>query len=361
MQRLVRFLSAFALAGVTAGAAVTSCGDKAECTCLIRFLESNGYNGTIEFPASAEYEAAVGIDNKRVATDPLVVLGPSSEEDVSVSIRAASTCHVKMSVLSGGHSAAGYCLSEGGVTLNMKESLHDVHLLEEDETRIFVAAGALWKGVYEVTQDTEYLPIGGGCTTVGTGFLLGGGWSFLSRSYGLGSDNIVSMRMVLANGTIVEASADENTDLFWAARGSGGGNFGVVLSFVLQLHKPRSQIFLAGELCWEPFDPVIADVWLWWLADWPTLPSWMLFEPAWLLLSSEDTLDPRLFCLTVICNGDPEEECAPLVNPVVERFSPKVNDVIAQPFTTWQMANANVTDAQEVNNNALLCDGYFIH
>jgi FAD/FMN-containing dehydrogenase len=57
---------------------------------------------------------------------------------------------------------------------------------------------------------------------VGSGFLLGGGWSFLSRSYGLGSDNVLSFRMVLANGTIVTASREENDDIYWTL-GAGGG------------------------------------------------------------------------------------------------------------------------------------------
>ena len=121
----------------------------------------------------------------------------------------------------------------------------------------------------------------------------------------------------------------------------------MVISFILQMHKPRSELFLAGELCWNPFDPVIVDIWSWWLESWPTLPDWMLFEPAWLLLT-EGTADPRMFCLTVICNGDPDEECAPLVDQVVEEYSPVLNDVTAQQFITWQTANVNVSDAQEV-------------
>lgn len=344
---LAIFEASFCYADVEA---IPCAGDEG-CMCVSTYLRLNGYSGTYDFPESSGYEEAVGIDNKRVATLPAIVLSPARENDVSLAILATTHCNLTMSVLSGGHSAAGYCLSSGGVTLNMRESFSNSRLLPDNEIggTIYVEAGSLWKGVYETTQNTKYLPIGGGCTTVGGGFLLGGGWSFLSRSYGLGSDNVISFQMALANGTIAEASAQANTDLYWAVLGSGGGNFGVVLSFILQLHEPRSQRFLAGELCWEPFDPVIGDVWSWWLDAWETMPSWMLFEPAWLLLSSDEKSDPRMFCLTVICNGDPASECSPLVDPVVERFSPVVNDVVAQPFTTWQMANANVTDAQEVS------------
>ena len=202
-------------------AADSSCWSQ-DCRCVVNYLLQQEYAGSVEYPDTLEYEDAIGIDNKRVSTNPLLILGPISETDVSLAILAASSCNVPLSVLSGGHSAAGYCLSDRGVTVNLREGLADVRLIPENETLIYVEAGALWQRVYEEASSTEYLPIGGGCTTVGTGFLLGGGWSFLSRSYGLGSDNIVSMRMALSNTKTVTYSGPRQAQvveiLVWSYR-----------------------------------------------------------------------------------------------------------------------------------------------
>jgi hypothetical protein len=90
-------------------------------------------------------------------------------------------------------------------------------------------------------------PTGINSTTGIGGLALGGGMGHLSRRYGLTIDNFLSVDMVLADGSIVTANADQNADLFWAVRG-GGGNFGVVTAFLLKLH-PVSTV-IAGPSVW---------------------------------------------------------------------------------------------------------------
>ena len=340
-------------------------------SCVTEYLRRHDYLGSIEESGSEEYVATLSIDNKRVAVNPSLVLVPTNEHDVALAVKATRSCHLPFSIISGGHSAGGYCLSKDGITLNIRDGLNHVKLLENNAIggTVHVESGALWEDVYRVTNDTAYLPIGGGCTTVGSGFILGGGWSFLSRSYGLGSDNVLSFRLVLANGTAITASKDENADVFWTL-GAGGGNFGVVTSFVLQTHPPRSSNMLVGEYCWEPFDPAIPELWTFWFEQFKIWPDWMDIEPVWLLIAPESTAaetvrqsrhahqrtsgdttdvstDPRMFCFTVICNGDPDSECAPYVNPIAAKYPPVINSVQAQPFMQWQMANVEVTDAQD--------------
>ena len=210
-----------------------------------------------------------------------------------------------------------------------------------------------------------------------------GGWSFLSRSYGLGCDNVISVRLVLANGTIVTASKHTNVDLFWSSQGGGGGNLYIATSFILNMPKPRSEIMVVGEVCWPPFDEVTMDLWGLWLEYYPTMPRYMDMVPCWLPpeaadsttgathrdgrrvtsdivgINTRDTVDTidtvdalaeeRLFCFTVICNGNPSEECDPIINPILHKYPPTVNTLQNIPFLDWQTANTDLTDAQGGN------------
>ena len=89
--------------------------------------------------------------------------------------------------------------------------------------------GETWDDVLEAVKGDYHIVTGGGRTvSAAGGWLQGGGLSFTSRKYGIGVDNVIDYRVVLANGTIVVADACTNTDLFWALRGGGGGTYGVV-------------------------------------------------------------------------------------------------------------------------------------
>jgi FAD binding domain len=217
-----------------------------------------------------------------------------------------------------------------------------------DPPHLVVGAGARWREVYAelLRQNITLLPVGGGCPEVGVGgFVLGGGWSFLSRSYGLAADNLLDVSMVCANGSVVRASPSQHADLFWALRGGGGGNFGVVTQLRLQLRQPLSGdgLALVGELCWPPFAHPVLSLWEWWLAEYPRMPAYLDLDPVWLPLGVNGT---RRFCFTVVCN-QAQALCAPLVQRLVRRFPPSLNSVHRQPFLAWQAGNVNVTDAQQ--------------
>ena len=102
--------------------------------------------------------------------------------------------------------------------------------------------GVTWGEYDQATQAHGLASPGGAISTTGVaGLTLGGGFGWLSRSYGLVCDNLLSAEIVTANGEVLTASADENPDLFWAIRG-GGGNFGVVTRFEFQLH-PVAELY----------------------------------------------------------------------------------------------------------------------
>ncbi|SES47526.1 FAD/FMN-containing dehydrogenase [Streptomyces sp. yr375] len=210
-------------------------------------------SGYVVEPGSAEYAKVVAIDNGRTRTPPAYVVRANSELDVFLAIEFAQQTGLPMTVRGGGHSAAGYCLNRGGIVLDL--GLMKGMRLDEEQRRLTVQMGATWADVYQFVADsgTPLIPIGGGCLTVGLpGFLQGGGYSFVSRSYGLGSDNVVEIKLVDATGLTRVLAADsldpDDRDLFWACRGGGGGNFGVAVEMTLQLHQPAARTVLGGGL-----------------------------------------------------------------------------------------------------------------
>ena len=110
-------------------------------------------------------------------------------------------------------------------------------------TKVIAKGGVLWNEVYAEVEKFELAAVGGVCPDVGIGgFLLHGGYGFLSGARGLGLDSVLEMEVVLADGSIVRASEVENQDLFWAMRGAGGC-FGVVTEFVLQAYEQNNEVW----------------------------------------------------------------------------------------------------------------------
>jgi FAD/FMN-containing dehydrogenase len=129
------------------------------------------------------------------------------------------------------------------------------------------------------------------------GFSLGGGISVFSRQYGLAVDNILEVTMVDACGRLRIVNNHTDPDLFWALRGGGGGNFGVVTEIKVRTRKLNSEKHIIGDLCWtrDQAADVIAyynDVWTY------NIPDEMVAYGLW---------TGNIFCLTVVHNGDPEE------------------------------------------------------
>lgn len=210
-------------------------------------------SGYVALPGSDEYEQTLQIDNGRVRLPPAIIIYPRSANDVGLALRFAKSRDLPFSVKGGGHSAAGYCLNRAGVVLSM-ESMAAMEL-DQDTNVLSVQMGARWSEVYAYIASISegLLPIGGGCLTVGLpGFLLGGGYSFASRSYGMGSDNILSIDFVTPDGKVRKLSPNctdkTDQDLWWACRGGGGGNFGVAVAMKLQIQKPRTKKMLVGQI-----------------------------------------------------------------------------------------------------------------
>ena len=210
-------------------------------------------SGYVLQPGEAAYEDAIKIDNGRIQFRPLLIIYPAVVEDVKLALKFATKHKLPFSVKGGGHSAAGYCMNEGGVVIAMK-NLNKITFNKKKES-LTAEMGVIWYDVYKFMQDTGtgLIPVGGGCPTVAPpGFMLGGGYSFCSRSYGMSIDNLISLKIVTPDGELrhigVDSKSADDKDLFWACRGGGGGNFGIVTEMEMRMRKPLSKTMLVGQI-----------------------------------------------------------------------------------------------------------------
>lgn len=196
--------------------------------------------GHLLLPQDAGYDTARQVLNGSIDRRPAVIVQPVGAADVGTAVAFARSYGLLTAVKCGGHSFSGQSTCDGGLQIDL--SLLRGVRVDPTARRVWVAGGSLLGAV-----DHEALPLGlaaplGTVSHTGVGGLsTAGGFGRLSRRFGLALDNIVSVDIVTADGTLRRASADENRDLYWAVRG-GGGNFGIVTAFEFQLHPVERQV-----------------------------------------------------------------------------------------------------------------------
>jgi len=192
------------------------------------------FGGDLIQPSHASYDDARRIHNGLVDKRPAVIARCHGLADVADAVKLARTLNLEASIRGGGHNVAGRATVDGGVMIDLS-SMRGIHVDARGRTAR-AQGGALWSELNRETQVYGLATTGGVVGTTGiAGLTLGGGLGWLMPKYGLALDNLLSADMVLADGSIVRASADEHPDLFWAIRG-GGGNFGVAASLEYALH-----------------------------------------------------------------------------------------------------------------------------
>ena len=197
------------------------------------------FGGDIIEPGAAEYESASR--SLFASGSPAYVLRPQSVGDVQAGVRFATRSGLVLSVRGGGHGFPGFGTNDGGVVIDLS-NLAGVEIVDEEQHLVRVGGGATWGQVAAALAPHGLAISSGDTKSVGVGGLtLTGGIGWKVRKYGLALDNVVAAEVVLANGTVVQASATENPELFWAIRG-GGGNFGIVTSFEFAAH-PTTDVF----------------------------------------------------------------------------------------------------------------------
>jgi FAD/FMN-containing dehydrogenase len=201
-----------------------------------------GFAGEILTPADGErYDAARAVFNGMFDRRPAVIARASDEAQVAAVVTHARTHEVPLAIKAGGHSVAGFSAIEGGLLLD----LGPMKGIDVDPDRMVVRVepGVTWGELDAATQAHGLATTGGRMTTTGVaGFVLGSGSGWLERLHGLACDNLVSARVVTADGRTLTASEVENPELFWGLRG-GGGNFGVVTELELRVHRVGPTIY----------------------------------------------------------------------------------------------------------------------
>ena len=190
--------------------------------------------GNLIQPGDLNYDEARTIYNAMIDKRPALIAQCETVADVIAAVNFARDNNVIVAIRGGGHNGPGLGTVDDGLVIDLSR-MNGVRVDPEARTAR-VEGGALLGDLHHATNAFGLATPSGIISTTGVGGItLGGGLGHLTRQFGLAIDNLLEADVVLADGSFVTASETENSDLFWALRG-GGGNFGVVTSFLFQLH-----------------------------------------------------------------------------------------------------------------------------
>jgi hypothetical protein len=273
----------------------------------------------------ANYDETRALYNGMIDKRPLLIARCVDVADVITAVNFGRDNDLRIAIRGGGHNGPGLASVDDGLVIDLS-AMKGVHIDPVARTAR-VAAGCTQGDVDHATHAFGLAVPAGIISTTGiAGLTLSGGHGYLTRKYGLTIDNLIEADVVLADGSFVVAGKDKNPDLFWALRG-GGGNFGVVTSFMFQLH-PVSMVF-AGPIAWDqkhartimqryrdfiPKAPEELGVFL----GLKTIPSGAPFpEELW----------GKRICLLMSCYDGPEDNGKKTLAPLI--------DALPAPWFNW--------------------------
>lgn len=205
------------------------------------------FNSRLIQPNDVAYEEMRKVYNGMIDKKPAAIALCQNTEEVISCVNFARNNNILLSIRAGGHNAGGLGICDDGLVIDLSP-MKKIQINSSQKT-VKVQGGCLLKELEAATHEVGMaVPAGIFGTTGIAGLTLGGGLGHLTRHYGLTIDHLLEAEVILADGRFVKASASENADLFWALRG-GGGNFGVVVSFIFDL-VPVHTIY-GGPMLWH--------------------------------------------------------------------------------------------------------------
>jgi len=300
---------------------------------MMKELE-RGFTGQLLAPQDPGYDDARKVYNAMIDRRPALIARCADARDVARTIGFARTHDLPLAVRGGGHSGPGLGICDDGVVAEL--SLLNEITVNPETLTARVGGGCTWGQIDRATHAHGLTTPSGFISTTGVGGLtLGGGIGYLTRRYGLTIDNLLGADLVLADGTLVRASAEEHPDLFWAIRG-GGGNFGVVTSFQFALH-PVSTV-LAGPTFWplEQTEQVMRA----YREFIPAAPRELNGFLALLTVPPAppfpEELHLRKVCGIVWCYDGPADQAPGVLAPMLEVAEPLLHTVGPMPYPEFQ-------------------------
>ena len=297
-------------------------------------LESS-FRGELIQPGNEAYDERRAVWNGSIDRSPALIARCASESDVSAAVAFSRRTELPLAVRCGGHSFPGLSVCDGGLVIDLRP-MNAIEVDPEART-VRVQAGTLLGELDQVTQKHGLAVPAGIVTHTGlAGLTLGGGIGWLTRKYGLTIDQLLSVRLMTADGEVVGASAEENTDLFWGVRG-GGGNFGVITEFEFRLNPVGPEV-LAGPIFWRIGDsPEVLRFYRDWVVETPEeLMTTIIHRKAPALPFIPSELHGELVVAVVCCYAGAIEDGERVLKPLREFGSPVVDACVPKPFLEHQ-------------------------
>ena len=265
------------------------------------------FRGHLIQPDDPDYDEVRQVWNGYIDKHPALIAQCSGTADVIDAIKFARKNNIEVSVRGGGHNVAGSALVDDGMMIDLSK-MRGIHV-DPTQKLARVQGGATWGDLDRETQVFGLAAPGGVVSTTGVaGLTLGGGLGYMRKKHGLSCDNLQSVEIVTADGELLTASPMENQDLFWALRG-GGGNFGIVTSFVFHLHEVGPNVMMCAIMypieiaenvlsTWKDFmiaspDEISAQLLFWTIPDIDAFP--------------EEARGQQVVTITAMHIGDPDQ------------------------------------------------------
>lgn len=334
-----RAVNAKARPGTVADVAAIT-GDGREITLRGKDIQdlATRLHGQLLLAGDGGYEDARHILNPSFDKHPALVVQPVDVADIQAAVNFARANSLLVAVKCGGHSHSGQSTCDKGMQIDLS-TFRSVRV-DPTAQRAWVSGGSLLGQVDKATAPHELVtPLGTVSHTGVGGLTLGGGFGRVARKFGMAIDNVQSVDIVTADGKLVHASASENPELYWGARG-GSGNFGVVTQFEFKLHQMKREV-VAGSVVF----PIARarEVLTMWSEYAPAAPDELYIDPA-LMQPPGDA--PGTASLQV-CYCGPQADAEKALAPIRKLGTPLKDTIKTMEYIQAQRVNDS-TDTRAI-------------